>query len=100
MHGPDAAIGVVADVGNHDALRALVASTLDAFGGLDVLINNAGVSMITSAFQDEDSFESNWATTLEVNLTAHARLIRELSTASPGAASAMGLPGHGSAAMR
>ena len=76
VHGAGAAIGVVADVGNHDALKALVAAALAALGGLDVLINNAGVSLINSAFQDEESFESNWATTLDVNLTAHARLIR------------------------
>jgi 3-oxoacyl-[acyl-carrier protein] reductase len=31
---------------------------------------------VTSAFQAEDEFEANWATTLDVNLTAHARLIR------------------------
>jgi 3-oxoacyl-[acyl-carrier protein] reductase len=76
VHGSDAAIGVVADVGEHDALKALVATVTAAFGGIDVLINNAGVSLITSAFQDEESFESNWATTLDINLTAHARLIR------------------------
>ncbi len=76
VHGAQSAIGVVADVGNLDALRALTALVVEAFGGIDILINNAGVSLITSAFQDEDSFESNWATTLDVNLTAHARLIR------------------------
>ena len=76
VHGPDAAIGVVTDVGSLDALKALVAEVVGAFGGIDVLVNNAGVSMINSAFQDEESYESNWATTLDVNLTAHARLIR------------------------
>ena len=76
MHGADAAIGVVTDVGNLDALKALVADVVTAFGGIDVLVNNAGVSMLNSAFQDEESYESNWATTLDVNLTAHARLIR------------------------
>jgi len=76
VHGPDSAIGVVTDVGNLDALKALVAEVMGAFGGIDVLINNAGVSMLNSAFQDEESYESNWATTLDVNLTAHARLIR------------------------
>ena len=75
-HGPDAAIGVVTDVGGLDALKALVATVVGAFGGIDILVNNAGVSMINSAFQDEESFESNWATTLDVNLTAHARMIR------------------------
>jgi 3-oxoacyl-[acyl-carrier protein] reductase len=76
VHGPDSAIGIVADVGNLDALKTLVNDVVAAFGGIDVLINNAGVSLITSAFQDEASYESNWATTLDVNLTAHARLIR------------------------
>ena len=76
VHGPGAAIGVVTDVGNLDALKALVVDVVAAFGGIDVLINNAGVSMLSSAFQDEESYESNWATTLDVNLTAHARLIR------------------------
>jgi 3-oxoacyl-[acyl-carrier protein] reductase len=76
MHGDDTAIGVVTDVASLDALKALVAQVLDAFGGIDIVVNNAGISLINSAFQDEDSFESNWATTLDVNLTAHARLIR------------------------
>jgi 3-oxoacyl-[acyl-carrier protein] reductase len=76
VHGSGAAAGFVADVGSHDALKSLVAGVTSAFGGIDVLINNAGVSLINSAFQDEESFESNWATTLDINLTAHARLIR------------------------
>jgi 3-oxoacyl-[acyl-carrier protein] reductase len=75
-HGHGAATGVVADVGDHDALKAMVVTVVGALGGVDILVNNAGVSMINSAFQDEESFESNWATTLDVNLTAHARLIR------------------------
>jgi 3-oxoacyl-[acyl-carrier protein] reductase len=75
-HGPDSAIGVVADVGSLDALKALVEQVVEAFGGIDILINNAGVAQLTSAFQEEDEFESNWASTLDVNLTAHARLIR------------------------
>ena len=41
-----------------------------------MLVNNAGVSLLNSAFQDEESYEANWATTLDVNLTAHSRLIR------------------------
>jgi len=75
-HGDDSCIGVVTDVANLDALKALVGRVGDAFGGIDILINNAGVAMPNSAFQDEQSFESNWAATLDVNLTAHARLIR------------------------
>ncbi|HEY4331797.1 MAG TPA: SDR family NAD(P)-dependent oxidoreductase [Ilumatobacteraceae bacterium] len=76
VHGPAAAIGVVADVASPAALKALVARVVAELGGIDILVNNAGVSLVTSALQDEDSFESNWATTLDINLTAHARLIR------------------------
>jgi 3-oxoacyl-[acyl-carrier protein] reductase len=75
-HGPDAAIGVVCDVADHDQLKSLVAEVAGAFGGIDVLVNNAGVSLINSAFQDEGDYEANWARTLDVNLTAHSRLIR------------------------
>ncbi len=76
IHGPDAVLEVVCDVSDHAALKSLVATVVERWGGIDVLINNAGVSMITSAFQDEESYEANWATTLDVNLTAHSRLVR------------------------
>lgn len=76
VHGADAAIGVVCDVGDPDQLRTLVERTIGWAGRLDIVVNNAGVSMINSAFQAEDEFESNWARTLDINLTAHARLIR------------------------
>ncbi len=76
VHGPDAVLEVVCDVADHDALRALVATVVERWGGIDVLINNAGVSMITSAFQDEESYEANWGRTLDINLTAHSRLVR------------------------
>ncbi len=76
VHGPDAAIDVVCDVADHDSLKALVARVAQAFGGIDVVINNAGISLINSAFQDEETYEANWARTLDVNLTAHSRLIR------------------------
>ena len=76
VHGPDAAHGFVADVGEHDALKRLVANVVDTLGGIDVLINNAGISLINSAFMEEGEYEANWARTLAVNLTSHSRLIR------------------------
>ena len=75
-HGPGSALGVPCDVADHDQLKSLVARTVEWGGGLDIVVNNAGVSMINSAYQPEDEFETNWAHTLDVNLTAHARLIR------------------------
>ena len=76
VHGPERAIGVECDVADHGRLRALVDAAVGWGGRLDIVVNNAGVSLGTSAFQDEAEFEDNWARTLEVNLTAHARLVR------------------------
>ncbi|BAN02785.1 SDR family NAD(P)-dependent oxidoreductase [Ilumatobacter coccineus] len=76
VHGADAALGVVTDVSSHDQLERLVDATVEWAGALDIIVNNAGVSLINSAFQPHDEFEENWARTLDINLTAHARLIR------------------------
>ena len=76
VHGAESALGVVCDVADHDQLRSLVDAAAEWGGGIDIVVNNAGISEVTSAFQDEDGFELNWARTLDVNLTAHARLIR------------------------
>jgi len=76
VHGVDSALGVECDVADHAQLRSLVDKTVGWGGRLDIVVNNAGVSLVTSAFQDEAEFDDNWARTLDVNLTAHARLIR------------------------
>ena len=74
-HGPDTAIGLVADIGELGALARVVDAVVAQLGGIDILVNNAGVSIATSAFQDYDEFSTNWDRTLAVNLTAQARLI-------------------------
>ncbi len=76
VHGDGIALGVVCDVADHGQLRSLVDETVAWAGVLDIVVNNAGVSLVNSTFQDEAEFEDNWARTLDVNLTAHARLIR------------------------
>lgn len=75
-HGDDAATGVVTDVADTVQLAHLVAATVEWAGRLDIVINNAGVSVLNSPFMDETEFESSWAQTLDVNITAHARLVR------------------------
>lgn len=76
LHGDDAALGVPCDVSDRSQLASLVTETVAWAGGIDIVVNNAGVSLVTSAFQDDEGFEENWAATLEVNLTAQARLVR------------------------
>lgn len=75
-HGPGAAHGFTCDVASHEQLRSLVADVVATLGGIDVLVNNAGLSLVNSAFQAEADYEANWARTLDVNLTSHSRLMR------------------------
>ena len=77
VHGDDRVIGVTGDVADPAQLKGLVEATVAAFGAIDVVVNNAGVALPNSFFEEDDAaFESNWATTLDINLTAHARLVR------------------------
>jgi 3-oxoacyl-[acyl-carrier protein] reductase len=76
VHGPDSATGMVCDVADLEQLRELVHAMDRWCGGVDIVVNNAGVSLPNSMFQPEDEFETNWARTLDINLTAHARLVR------------------------
>ena len=66
--------GVVVDVTDSDAVRRAVDEIVDALGPVDVLVNNAGVSI--PAPIEGEGFEEQWATTLAVNLTAHTTWIR------------------------
>ena len=62
------------DVGDHEAIKAAVAATVEAFGGLDILINNAGFARLTHP--SEETYEGIWHDSVNVMLTAHQRLIR------------------------
>jgi len=76
VHGAEAAAGWVVDVSDLAQLHRLVADAAERFGGIDILINNAGVSLPSSASAPEEQFEDAWRHTLDVNLTAQARLVR------------------------
>jgi 3-oxoacyl-[acyl-carrier protein] reductase len=75
-HGADAVEGFVVDVSDHAQIHKLVDDVVARFGGIDILVNNAGVSAIAGADADDATFDDVWKHTFDVNLTAHARLIR------------------------
>lgn len=64
------------DVSSDADRLALVAAAAEALGGVDVLINNAGISRPTSVYSDPELFTRHWDETLAVNLSAHAHLAR------------------------
>lgn len=64
--GP-AALAVAADVSHPEAVTAAVGQVLDSWGGIDVLVNNAGLNVAGRHLPDVAP--EDWATVLEVNLT-------------------------------
>lgn len=62
------AISLVADVTDADAIDAAVAATTGAFGRLDVLYNNAGVSLPDDGGPTTTP-EATWEKTMAVNVT-------------------------------
>ncbi len=71
--GGDAA-GWVLDVADADAIVRVVDEVVARLGHVDILVNDAGVSIPVEITADD--FEHAWASTLTINLTAQARLIR------------------------
>jgi NAD(P)-dependent dehydrogenase (short-subunit alcohol dehydrogenase family) len=49
--GADVAVGVEADVSDEDAVQAMVDAAVLAFGGLDLVVNNAGLSLSKSLLE-------------------------------------------------
>ena len=63
--------GVTGDLAQPEIPRSLIDQTLDRFGRLDILINNAGIIRRAPAVEYP---EVDWAAVLEVNLTSVFRL--------------------------
>lgn len=64
-------ISISGDMSDKDAPKRIVAETIEKFGKIDILINNAGMIRRTPAV---DFSEEDWATVLEVNLSSVFRL--------------------------
>jgi 3-oxoacyl-[acyl-carrier protein] reductase len=64
--GPGRAVGVAADVRDAGDVRGLVEAAVEAFGGVDLLVNNAGVGRFGRV--DEITPEQ-WQQVIDTNLT-------------------------------
>lgn len=63
----DATHALACDVADREGCTRMVTQAAHALGGLDVLVNNAGIAGPTGALEDLDALE--WDRTLAVNLT-------------------------------
>jgi 3-oxoacyl-[acyl-carrier protein] reductase len=61
------AIAVRADVRNREEVREMVELTVEEFGGVDVLVNNAGIAGRYRSISDID--DEDWREVIETNLT-------------------------------
>ena len=62
------------DVGNREAIERVVGEIAAEFGGLDIVVNNAGISVRVGI--DDPAYDDAWAKGIAVMLTAHPRIIR------------------------
>ena len=62
------------NVTDTDAVGRVVAEAAAHFGGLDIVVNNAGIVWMTPI--DADDFEKLWSMSLDVLLTGQTRVVR------------------------
>jgi NAD(P)-dependent dehydrogenase (short-subunit alcohol dehydrogenase family) len=70
---PEGVLAVPADVSDAAQVERAVATVGDELGGLDVVVNNAGMGAAGDVSQNDDA---EWARVLDVNVTGIARVTR------------------------
>ncbi|KQM82523.1 SDR family NAD(P)-dependent oxidoreductase [Agromyces sp. Leaf222] len=68
---PDPLIGFTADVTDRASIDAAVAEVAERLGGIDVVVNNAGISAVGTVAENDDA---EWARVLDVNVIGMARV--------------------------
>jgi dihydroanticapsin dehydrogenase len=69
------AIGIAADIRNRNDVKNVVNKTVEKFGRLDLLVNNAGIFPKIKLLHEID--EDEWNEILDVNLTGQFRFTKE-----------------------
>ena len=68
------ALGIVCDVTSLAALQSAVAQTVRRFGGIDIVVSNAGIFSPSESLDKMTS--ANWQRSLDLNLTSAQHLIQ------------------------
>lgn len=64
----------ILDVTNQENINEVITNVIKEFGQLDILINNAGISIPTTI--DDENYEESWDRTFDVLLKGQVNLIR------------------------
>src|SRR6266540_42673 len=67
-------LALAGDLDRHETIRELIATTVERFGRLDILVNNSGGPPLARA---ASATEEQWATALQRSLLFFARMCRE-----------------------
>ena len=70
---PDGVLALHCGITDTPAVDAAVTEVVERLGGLDVLVNNAGIGAVGDVSQNDDE---EWARVLDVNVTGIARVTR------------------------
>ena len=74
MYDGNEVLEVVCDVSNDTQVKHSVEDSVRHFGGLDILVSNAGI--FTANENIEDMHDDTWRLAMDVNLTSHQRLMK------------------------
>jgi rhamnose utilization protein RhaD (predicted bifunctional aldolase and dehydrogenase)/NAD(P)-dependent dehydrogenase (short-subunit alcohol dehydrogenase family) len=66
--------GICCDLTDTEAVQEAVAETVRLFGGLDILVSNAGLFPDSCRIEDLDG--AAWDRSMEINLTSHQHLLK------------------------
>lgn len=69
----DGMLAIRTDVGDDASVRAAIAEVVAQFGGIDIVINNAGIGAQGTV---EDNPDEEWARVFDINVTGMARVAR------------------------
>lgn len=72
--GEIGALGITIDLTQESQVEALVKRIVREFGGLDIVVSNAGI--FTAGAYLEDMDQKNWERSMAVNLTSHQVLMK------------------------
>ena len=74
LFASDVALGISCDVTDDEGLQKAVAQVVSRWGGLDVLVCNAGIFPASQSLSEMDA--DQWDRSIQVNLTSQQRLLQ------------------------